>query len=482
MKNDSKTIITNVSWSLAEKILTEIVNSIITIVLARLIFPEHYGLINLVQIFINISAIFVECGLGEALIQNKDCTEEQESTVFYINFFVGILLYFILFFSAPYIARFKGREELTAILRVLALKIPISSVYNIQNSYIKKKMQFKKYFMSSLSGTLFSGVIGIVLAYKGYGVWALVFATLSDQIMDSIILFLTTKWIPKFRISIKKTKNMISFGSKIFLTEFMSRMSIQARSLLIGIKYSTADLAYDSKGVKFPQNITSLTSQALLKVMFPVLANAQDDKEEMKQIARKSIQMCTYFLTPLMIGLLVVSDNAIPIILTDKWIGCIPYIRIYCIVHLISPISAIDIRVIQASNKANTLIKLRTLDICFGLLMIFIATFAFNDAIYLALAVLVGTIFNAIIDMCAVKKILSYGVLGHLFDLLPTIIVGALMGVVVYFLGIVLPAKSIISLVIQVIVGGIIYIGLSFVLKLEPFTASLDYIKSMLKH
>lgn len=472
-------IVSGVSWSFAEKMLTDIVNLIITIVLARLLYPEEYGLVALIQIFVNISSIFVTSGMGNALIQKKDSSEEQISTIFYLNFILGICLYVIIFVSAPYLTRMQGNEELTWLLRALAIKIPVASVYNIQNAYIKKNMQFKKFFFSSLAGTVASGVVGITMAYMGFGAWALVISMLTDQIMDSIILFSTTRWLPKFMINIKNSISIIKYGLSILTTELISKVYTQLRALIIGVKYSSEDLAYNSKGTKFPQMVSELTDTLIIRVMFPVFSSYQDDKERLKKILSQSIQISLFVLAPLLIGLATTAYHFIPFLLTEKWVGAIPYMQVFCISYLTHPIMGLDLRTIQSLGKGKELIKLQMIETTFGLVIISFVTIFFNTAFSITASVLITEAFNMLITMAIVDKYIGYSVLSHFKDNVSTIVISSIMGIIVLLIGM-LPLNDFLALVIEILVGGITYISLSFIFRTKPAILAFDMIKKVL--
>lgn len=475
-----KKIASGVSWSFAEKVLTDVVSLVVTIVLARLLYPEEYGLVALVQIFVNISSIFVTSGMGTALIQKKDASDEQVSTIFYLNLLLGLFIYGVIFVLAPYLTRMQGNEELTWLLRVLAIKIPVASVYNIQNSYIKKKMQFKKFFFSSLAGTIASGVVGISMAYMGFGAWALVASMLTDQIMDSIILFCTTKWLPKFRIKIKSSIGIIKYGLSVLTTELIGKIYTQLRSLIIGVKYSSEDLAYNSKGTKFPQMVSELTDTLIIRVMFPVLSSYQEDNERLKQILSQSIQISLFVLAPLLIGLATTAYHFIPLLLTDKWMGAIPYMQIFCISYLTHPIMGLDLRTIQALGKGKVLIKLQVIETVFGLAVIGFTTVFFNTAISITASVLITETFNMILTMSIVGKYVGYSVFEHIKDNVSTVLIALVMGVAVLFIG-ALPFNDFITLILEILGGGIVYISLSLVFKTKPAVLALDMAKKVLK-
>ena len=469
-------VLSGLSWSFAEKLLTDLVNTVITIVLARLLMPEDYGLVALVTIFINISLIFVSTGLGTAVIQNKDADDEQIATIFYVNLILGILIYIVLFFCAPLIASSKGNTELVALVRVLGLRIPITSVYNIQHAHIKKRMEFKKFFYSSFLGTVLAGAVGISMAYMGYGAWALVFSTLTDSVVDSVVLFFTTKWLPKPALKIKKSMKMIDFGLKILVKEFISRTYTQVRGLIIGYKYTAADLAYNTKGQKFPQMFNEIVDSTVIRVMLPVLSEQQDEKHKMQETVKVSYRMFMFVVAPIMIGLIATADRFIPLLLTNNWIDCVPFLQAYCVVYLLYPISKMDERAIEACGMGGTLIKKQVLTTTFSVVCIVISTVCFDSAIYLIFGLIVSTLFETIVTVNLSSKIIGYSFLEHRYDVRKTIAVSAVMGVAVYFIGL-LPLSDLLALLAQIFAGVILYAALSILAKDESALLLLNLLK-----
>ena len=469
-------ILSGISWSFAEKLLTDLVSTVITIVLSRILMPEDYGLVALVTIFITISSIFVTTGLGTALVRDKNATEEQMATIFYLNVILGIVIYLILFLCAPLIAGYRGNSELVDLVRVLGLKIPISSVYSIQHVHVKKKMEFRLFFWSSLAGTVMSGVVGITMAYMGFGAWALVWSTLTDNIMDSIVLFFTTKWFPKPTLKIRECKPTIDFGLKVLVKEFINRVYAQLRGLIIGLKYSSTDLAYNTKGQKFPSMFIEIVNTTVIRVMLPTLSEIQDDKEKVRYVIKTSTQLTMFVIVPIMMGLLATADNFITILLTDKWADSVPYIQIYCLVFMIQPLCVVDERVLEAFGLGNTMIKKQVFDTIISIGVIVLALILFDGAIYIALSLVVSTFIAALMNVYLAGRETGYGIIDHLKDNGSIFVIAIIMGLCVYLTGRI-EMNVFLSFGLQIVVGVVVYAGLSLMLKLEPAMYIIDFIK-----
>lgn len=469
-------ILSGISWSFAEKLLTDLVSTVITIVLSRILMPDDYGLVALVTIFITISSIFVTTGLGTALVRDKNATEEQMATIFYLNVILGIVIYLIVFLCAPLIAGYRGNSELVALVRVLGLKIPISSVYNIQHAHVKKKMEFKLFFWSSFIGTIMSGVVGITMAYMGFGAWALVWSTLTDNIVDSIVLFFTTRWFPKPVLRIKECAAMIDFGFKVLIKEFINRVYAQLRGLIIGLKYTSADLAYNTKGQKFPSMFIEIVNTTVIRVMLPALSEIQDDQEKTRQLMRVSTQLMLFVFVPVMVGLFSLADNFVVVLLTDKWIECVPFIRVYCVVYMIQPFAIMDERVLEAEGLGGLMIKKQAIDTLFSILMIFAALFCFDGAIYIAFSLVLSTLFGVIFTIYLASKNTKYSILEHIKDNYSIFAVAIIMGIAVFLVG-KIDLNVFVSFGLQIVVGVIVYAGLALVLRLEPAMYIIDFLK-----
>lgn len=348
MKN---TTIKNFIWRFAERCGAQLVTFIVSIVLARLLSPEDYGTIALVTVFTTILQVFVDSGLGTALIQKKNADDLDFSSVFYFNFVVCIILYMGMFLAAPVIARFYGDSSLVPIIRVISLTIVISGVKGIQQSYVSRNMLFKRFFFATLGGTIFSAFLGVGLAYAGFGVWAIVAQQLSNTMIDTLILWITVKWRPKKMFSWKRLKGLLSFGWKLLVSSLLDTVYNNLRNLIIGKFYSSADLAYYNQGDKFPKLIVTNINSSIDSVLLPTLSSAQDDRERVKNMTRRAIKTSTYIMAPLMVGLAFCATPIVRLVLTEKWLPCVPYLQIFCITYMFWPIHTANLNAINCKEK-----------------------------------------------------------------------------------------------------------------------------------
>ncbi|WP_342979975.1 MULTISPECIES: lipopolysaccharide biosynthesis protein [unclassified Ruminococcus] len=469
MKN---TTIKNFIWRFAERCGAQLVTFIVSIVLARLLAPEDYGTIALVTVFTTILQVFVDSGLGTALIQKKDADDLDFSSVFYFNFFVCIVLYIGMFLAAPIIAGFYGDSSLIPIIRVISLTIVISGVKGIQQSYVSRNMLFKRFFFATLGGTIFSAFLGIGLAYAGFGVWAIVAQQLSNTAIDTLILWITVKWRPKKMFSWNRLKGLLSFGWKLLVSSLLDTVYNNLRNLIIGKFYSSADLAYYNQGDKFPKIIVTNINSSIDSVLLPTLANEQEHIDRVKSMTRRAIKTSTFIMAPLMMGLAFCATSIVKIVLTDKWLPCVPYLQIFCVTYMFWPIHTANLNAINAMGRSDYFLKLEIAKKAIGLILL-LSTMRFGVMV-MAYSLLISSITSQIINSWPNKKLLGYGYFEQLRDILPSVLIALFMGGCVNLVKL-LGFSDFLMILVQVPLGAFIYVGLSALFHLEAYV----YLKSV---
>lgn len=470
--------VSNFFWRFAERCGAQGVTFIVSIVLARLLKPDVYGTVALVTVFTTIMQVFVDSGLGTALIQKKDADELDFSSVFYFNFGICLVLYAVMYFMAPIIAAFYDNSSLTSIVRVLSLTIVVSGVKGIQQSYVSRNMLFKKFFWATLGGTIFSAFFGIGLALAGYGVWAIVGQQLSNTVIDTFILWLTVKWRPKKMFSWTRLRGMLSFGWKMLASSLLDTVYNNLRSLIIGKLYTEADLAYYNQGKQFPQVLVSNVNTSIDSVLLPTMSNVQEDRKRIKSMTRRSIKTSTYVMAPLMMGLAFCAEPIVRVVLTEKWLGCVAFLRIFCITCMFYPIHTANLNAVKAMGRSDIFLKLEITKKVVGMALL-LSTMWFG-VMAMAYSLLLSSVLSQVINAWPNKKLLNYGYLEQLKDILPGILLAVGMGVCVYGIGL-LPLSDVVTLALQIPLGGLIYIGASAVFHLESFEYLADVIARMKK-
>ena len=475
---DKNSTLKNFVWRFAERCGAQLVTFIVSIVLARILAPEDYGQIALITVFTTIMQVFVDSGLGTALIQKKDADDLDFSSVFYFNFVICLILYVVMFVTAPFIAGFYGNSSLTSIIRVISLTIVISGVKGIQQSYVSRNMMFKRFFYSTLGGTVFSAFFGIALAYAGFGVWAIVAQQLSNTAIDTLILWLTVKWRPKRMFSWVRLKGLLSFGWKMLASSLLDTVYNNIRSLIIGKMYSSSDLAYYDQGKKFPNVIVTNINTSIDSVLLPTMASAQDHAGRVKSMTRRAIKTSTYIMAPLMMGLAFCAEPIVGLVLTDKWLPCVPFLRIFCVTYMFYPIHTANLNAIKAMGRSDLFLKLEIVKKVVGIALL-LSTMWFG-VMAMAYSLLISSILSQIINSWPNRKLLRYGYLEQLKDILPGIALAVLMGCCVNLVEL-FHLTNIVTLLIQIPLGAFIYIIASALLHLESFEYMMDLIRPMIR-
>lgn len=466
-------------WRFAERCGAQGVQFVVSIILARLLAPEDFGVVSLVLVFVNILNVFVDSGMGNALIQKKNSDELDFSSVFYFNIVMCATLYLIMFFCAPLIANFYEKPELVALVRVVSLTLVISGVKSIQHAYVARNMLFKRFFFATLGGTIFSAFLGILLAYRGAGSWAIVAQQLSNYTIDTIILWLTTKWRPKFMFSFKRLKSLFSFGWKLLVSGLIDTGYNQLRSLIIGKVYSASDLAYFNKANSFPGMIITNVNSSIDGVLLPSMSKVQDSKDDLKAITRRAMKTSVYIMAPLLFGLIACGKAFISILLTDKWLPSYPYMAIFCITYIFYPINTANLNAIKAMGRSDLFLKLEIIKKTVGLIVVLI-TYRIS-VMAMAYSLIFISLFTQILNSLPNKKLMKYSYFEQMKDLIPSVLLAGIMCVAVYSINF-LNLNNWLTIIIQIPLGAVIYIGLSAILKLEPFMYCLDLLKSFLKN
>lgn len=473
-KDQGKKVFSGMIWSFGERISAQLVTFIVSVVLARFLLPEDFGAVTLIMVFITIANVFVSNGFGEALIQKKDASEEDYSTVFWCSIILSILLYFILYLGAPYIASFYRTEELTFLIRVLSIKLPIASFSTIQHAYVSKHMQFKKFFFSTLLGTVISGVIGILLAYKGFGAWAIVAQYLTNSLIDTIVLLFTVPWRPKFFFDLQSAKVLLGFGWKMMASALINTTYSELRPLIIGRVYTTGELAHYKRGAQFPQLFITNINSAVSAVLFPVIASHNESIVEVKRLTRQSLKATAYLVFPLMVGLAVVAKPLVSILLTDKWLPCVPFLQLACISYGLQPIQTANCQAIKSIGRSDVYLRMEIVKKIVGISLLFAAM---NRGVFvIAIADVIAVLFSAIVSMAPNKRLIDYNIKNQLLDILPSIILSLTMGLAVYCMGMI-EMNVYMQIIIQVLAGIIIYLILSIITKNEMFIYLLRIVK-----
>lgn len=470
MSDTSKSIksqtISGLMWRSLERFGAQGVTFVVSVILARVLDPEVYGIVAIVTVFTTILNVFIDSGLGNALIQKKDADDLDFSSVFLFNMAVCLALYGLLFALSPLIAAFYRMPELTPVLRVMSLTVVISGVKNVQQAYVSRHLLFRRFFFATLGGTVGAAFLGVWMALKGYGVWALVAQNLFNTLVDTIILWITVKWRPRLMFSWTRFKALFAYGWKILVSTLIITVNNDLRQLIIGKLYTPGSLAFYNRGYMIPNTFVGNINTAIDSVLLPVMSGAQDDRESILAMTRRSIRTGAYIMWPVMMGIAAVSRPLVTVLLTDKWLPSVPYVIIFCIMYGFSPLQTANLNAIKAIGRSDTFLRLTIIKRVIGFAVL-LATMWFGP-LAMAMGNLVICTAEQVVNAGPNKKLLGYGYRMQLFDILPSMLLSfGMFGAVwsIQYLGL----SNLWTLLFQVTAGVGIYLAGSVLFRFDSF-------------
>lgn len=471
--------ITGMFWDFGQKLFSQGVGFVVSMILARLLMPADFGLIAMTSIFLAVAGIFADSGLGTSLVQKENVDHLDYNTVFFTGLALSGFLYVILFFSAPLIGDLYHDAEIVPVLRVMGLSLFLSSLNSVQSASVFRKLDYKKFFKVTLVGSVVSALVGVGMAYYGFGVWALVISGLVTSLVNAFTLNTIIKWRPRFEFSYTRLKGLWGFGANLMATNLLGTFFDQLRGFLIGVKYKPADLAFYNRGNSIPQMLSGNIQGTLDGVLFPAISRVQDDKGKVKQAIRRSMMTSSLVIFPCMFLLSALSDKLIVIFYGNKWLMAIPFMQVICFKYCFGIIGGANLQAMKAIGRSDITLKLEFIkkplyfSIIFGTMFISPLAMCVGNTVY----DLIGTTINAMPN----KKLIGYSYWEQLKDLAPQMGISLVMALIVYLLGR-LNINIYLLTMLQISVGIIIYYALAKLLRLECLqymekTAS-DFLKS----
>lgn len=455
-------------WKLLERFGVQGVQFILQIILARLLSPEHYGVLSMMVVFTTLANVFIQTGFNTALIQGKDVTEEDYSSVFWVSLGVAGILYMLLFFASPIIANFYGMPDIVWPFRILAIMLFPGALQSVQLAKISREMNFKKVFVSNIGAIVFSGIIGIFVAYRGGGIWALVIQTMLNVTIASGVMWFVVDWHPQWVCQMSRVTKLFSFGWKLLASSLLDTLFQNVQSLIIGKKYDSGTLGYYNRGQQFPQFIMGSVNGAVQSVMLPAMSSEQENTQRVKNMMRKSMVLSAYVVFPMMAGLAGVARPMVELFLTEKWLGCVPYLQLNCIVFAFYPIHSCNLQAINAVGRSDIFLKLEIIKKIIISSSLIIAVLFFETPIAIVLASVLTTGLGFLINAYPNKRLIGYSYLEQLKDVMPSFLCAVIMFLIVFWMEkLTLPIG--VLLVIQILTGMAIYIGITAVFKLKAY-------------
>ncbi len=471
---DSRKVANGFIWRLLERVGAQGVTLVVSLVLARILEVEDYGTVAIVSILTSILSVFVTCGLNDALVQKKDADDVDFSTVFFFNIAVCLALYGLVFIGAPLIASFYERPYLVPYIRALSLILVFGGIKNIQSAYVARNLLFKRFFFATLTGTVIAAVVGIWMALKGYGAWALITQNLVNNAIDTAILWATVKWRPKKVFSWERLKGLFSYAWKLMVSALIDTVYNRLYQIVIAKKYDDESLAYYNRGDTIPYLLVTSINSATDSVLLPVMSESQDDPERVKAMTRRAISFSSFVIMPMMMGLAVCSEAFIRLVLKEKWLPAVPFVRIFCFGYSFWCVHTANLNAIKALGRSDLFLRLEIIKKCMGIAILLISMQ--YGVMAMALSSLVSSVLSQIINSWPNRKLLGYSYLDQLKDMMPNILLTLAMGAAVYCVYF-LKLPDPVTLLIQIPLGIGLYVGGAKLFHVENFEFALALLK-----
>lgn len=473
-KNLKQQTVNGMFWQFMQKIGNQSIGFIVSVILARILSPDDYGVVALAGMFTALFAIFSDGGLGPALVQKKDADSLDFDTLFTTQLVFSCIIYAIIFFSAPCFALLFDKPLLCDIIRVSALGMPLGALGGVQNSILTRRMKFKWFFYVSFIGLAVSAVVGLTLAYSGYGAWALVFQGLASSVVTTFVIFCLIDWHPHFRFSYKRFKPLFSQGIQYVGTSLIGTATSQVRGYALGIKYSPADLAYYNRGEGIPNLICNNIDSTIQNVLFPALSQIQDNPEAVRNALRRAIRISTYILFPMLLGLAAISDKLILIVFTEKWSASIPFMQLSCFCLAIGIMCNVNIQALKARGRIDIILKMEFIKK--PVMLIIIIGMMFISPLAIMWGMFFFNIFVYFVNSYPNKKNINYSYKEQFRDVASNFALALVMAILVYFVGYI-NINLYITVVTQIIFGIAFYALVSWFTKNDSMLYIVEYIK-----
>ena len=462
-------------WSSLERFSVQGIQFVVMIIMARILTPDDYGLVGMLAIFIAVSQSLIDSGFSQALIRKQDRSEIDNSTVFYFNIGVGIVLYLILFFSAPLIASFYNEPQLIPITRIVGLSLVCNSFVVVQRALLTVNLDFKTQAKASLVGAIVSGAIGISMAYTGFGVWAIVWQQLSNWIVITILLWILSNWKPIWAYSWQSFRELFGFGSKLLASGLLDTIFKNLYLIVIGKFFKASDLGYYTRAHQFTDFASSNITGIFQRVTYPVLCTIQNDDDRLSDVYRRLLKTSAFIIFPLMMGLAAVAKPMVISFLTEKWLFSTVLIQVLCFSQMWYPIHAINLNLLQVKGRSDLFLKL---EIIKKIVMVLILCITLPlGLISMCLGMIISSIIALIINTYYTGKLIRLGFFKQMKDILPIFLLSLVTGVIVYVTVTYIPMASWLALTLGVSEGIMIYILLSKLLRFLEFQELMTIIR-----
>lgn len=466
-------------WSAAGNFSLQLIGFVVGVQLARILSPDDYGLVGMLTIFTAIAGCMIDSGMGNALVRKPDRTEVDCSTVYYFSIVTALLMYAVLFVAAPYIADFYDQPALCDLTRVLCLTLVIGPLAGVHGTKLYIDMQFKKSSAISVASALVSGVVGIVCAYMGCGVWALVYMQLASSILRVLLTWLVVRWVPLRVFSRQSFRELFGFGSKLLASAILDTTYNNIRPLLIGKVYSGADLGYYTRANQYASLPATTATGLMSSVTYPLLCKLQHDDDILREKYRLLIRLSAFVVFPLLMGLAAVAESCIVVLITEKWLPCVLLLQILCFALMWYPVQALNLNLLQVKGRSDLFLKLEVIKKIIGVTMLVITVPVSVTA--MCYGAVVTSLLCLGVNTYYTGKLIQVGFIRQMGDLLPIFLLSLVMGAGVWTLVTFLPLSPALQLAVGIPAGALIYVVGATLFRMPELTEACQLIRNNLR-
>lgn len=455
-----------VGWSFADSMLGQGITFLVGLVLARLLSPDEYGLIGIITIFITIFNFIVDSGFTNALIRKNDATDNDYNTMFIVNMCVSIVLFGLMYIGAPLVAEFFQRPELTDLCRVMGIVVIINALSLVQNTILTKRLDFKTRTKASFISSVTSGVVGIAMAYSGYGVWALVGQQIVKQLLNTLLLWLYIHWIPKFTFSVSSFREMWGFGWKLLVSGIIDQAWSQIYQVVIGKCYTPATLGQYTRAQQFGAICSSNLTAIVQRVSYPALSKLQDDRQRLKLGYQKVIKTTMLVTFTLMLGLAGCAKSLIVVLIGEQWLECVPYLQIMTFYMMLYPLHALNLNMLQVQGRSDLFLRLEIIKKCIAVGPILLGVFV--NIYYMLIGSVITSFISLYLNAYYSGPFLKYSIREQIKDVLPSLLMALSMFIILFALSFI-PLSPFIMLPFQLIIGAVFTLAICEIRKPEEY-------------
>ena len=462
-------------WKFLERLGVFGAQFVIQIILARILEPSDYGSLAIMLVCVTVSNVIIQNGFNAGIIQRQDVREEDFSSVLWVTLGISFFLYSVIFILAPFISGFYNSPILVLPLRVIALGLFPGAVNSIQIAKVSKDFDFKKLFISNLSGIIISGIAGIIVALNGGGLWALVIQNLLNLVISCVVMAHMVKIKFKVYLDVQRIQIYFKYGWKLVLSGVLNTISDQLNGLIIGYKYTTETLGYYTRGMQFPNYGITIIEGTMTGVLLPAMSKVQESKDDGKKVMRAAITLSTYLTFPLMAGLAAISKNLVLLFLSEKWLACVPYLKIFCAVYAFYPVHICNLQTLNSVGRSDLFLKIEIIKKIYSIATSVLMIIMFNTPMAIAISTLVLTPLSWFVNAYPNSKLINYSFMEQVRDLLPNLSLALPMYILLELIN--LFRIGYITIIIQVLFGFVFYFVVSLMLKYENLDILLDLLK-----